>query len=370
MAEQQTQLSRVIKLRNWYGKYERQISSISLIGGFVFDAVTLKRVDLFWENFWVVAHLIIVGVCIVLVHAIEKNEGDERNPSSWHFWLVNTLQFFFGGILSTYLVFYFRSGDILVSWPFLLVLALAFWANEALKRSFVRLSFQIGLFFLSIYSFAIFLVPILLHQLGNWIFILSGVVSLIFIALFLWLIRYVSKKEFEGGKTLLFSTIAGVFILINTLYFTNLLPPIPLSLKDAGVYYSMSRGADGNFVGVTEEKPWTDYFKFYPKFNYLPGQPVVIFTAIFSPSDLNLKIIHEWQRLDKNWKWVTVSQVHLTVVGGRDGGFRTFSQKTVGLSDGKWRVNIKTTTGQFIGTVRFTLVEASDLPKVEQVIKD
>jgi len=33
------------RLKNWYGKYERPISSLSLIGGFVFDALTLRRVD-------------------------------------------------------------------------------------------------------------------------------------------------------------------------------------------------------------------------------------------------------------------------------------------------------------------------------------
>src|SRR6201995_3082223 len=88
------------KARDWYGKFERPISSLSLIGGFVFDALTLKRVDLFLENFWVLAHLAIVGVCIVLVHAIEKNEGDEHNPSKLHFWLVNIQQSFYGGIWS------------------------------------------------------------------------------------------------------------------------------------------------------------------------------------------------------------------------------------------------------------------------------
>ncbi len=64
------------KIKTWYGKYERPVSSLSLIGGFVFDAITLKRVDLFWENFWVIARLAIVGTCIVLVHAMEKSEGD------------------------------------------------------------------------------------------------------------------------------------------------------------------------------------------------------------------------------------------------------------------------------------------------------
>src|SRR6185369_10909742 len=150
MTEKYTKIS---KLKNWYGKYERPISSLSLVGGFVFDALTLKRVDLLFENLWVIGHLVIIAVCMVIVHAMQKNEGDESNPSKAHFWLVNIIQFVFGGVLSTYLVFYFRSSDISVSWPFLLILALCFWANESLKRQFVRLSFQVALLFLSFFSF-------------------------------------------------------------------------------------------------------------------------------------------------------------------------------------------------------------------------
>jgi hypothetical protein len=358
------------KIKNWYAKYERPISSLSLIGGFVFDAVTLKRVDLFWENFWVIAHLIIVGSCIVLVHAIEKQEGDESNSSKTHFWLVNILQFFFGGILSTYLVFYFRSADILVSWPFLLILALAFWANEALKRHFVRLAFQISLFFLSVFAFAIFLVPILVHQIGPWVFIGSGILSLAFIALFLLLIWYVSKTEFNKSKKWVFATVAGVFVLVNVLYFTNIIPPIPLSLKDAGVYYSLQRNSDGNYISVGEMEPWYNYFKLYPDFHYLPGQPVIVYTAVFSPNDLDINIVHQWQHLNSSGKWVTASEVSLKVVGGRDGGFRTFSQKTIGLSPGHWRVNVLTTQGQTIGSIRFNLVAADALPKVLQKVNN
>ena len=147
----QIKISFLTHVQNWYGRFERPISSLSLIGGFVFDALTLKRVDMFWENLWVVVHLVIVAICIVLIHALESKEGDEINPAKLHFWLVNILQFFFGGILSTYLVFYFRSADLSVSWPFILFLGLAFWANEALKRHFVRLSFQVALFFLSLF---------------------------------------------------------------------------------------------------------------------------------------------------------------------------------------------------------------------------
>ena len=102
-------------IRNFYGKFERPISSLSLVAGFVFDALTLKRVDTLWENIWIFGHLFIIGVFITLIHLRENEGGNEKNPKKAHFWYVNILQFFFGGILSTYLVFYFRSADIFVT---------------------------------------------------------------------------------------------------------------------------------------------------------------------------------------------------------------------------------------------------------------
>jgi hypothetical protein len=106
-------------IRSLYGRFERPISSLSLISGFIFDILTLKRVDMFWENFWIVGHLVIVGVFIALVHLKDSEVNDEKNPHKAQFWFVNILQFFFGGLLSTFLVFYFRSADIFVTWPFL-----------------------------------------------------------------------------------------------------------------------------------------------------------------------------------------------------------------------------------------------------------
>ena len=360
--------SRLVEFKNWYGKYERPISSLSLIGGFVFDALTLKRVDLLFENLWVVGHLVIIAVCMIIVHAMKKEERAESNPSKAHFWLVNIIQFFFGGVLSTYLVFYFRSSDFAASWPFLLILALAFWANEALKRSFVRLGFQVALLFLSIYCFAIFLVPVITHRFGGWMFLLSGIVSLIAIYLFLRLIKYFSKEEFEKGKKILILSIGGVFVLVNILYFTDVIPPIPLSLKDAGVYYSLVPNPDGGYFATGEKSSAWNYFKLYPDFHYLPGQPIYVYSAVFSPPQLNVNIVHEWQHKDSAGNWVTTDKTPLYIAGGRDGGFRTYSMKTKNLEAGEWRVNVLTTRGQVIGRVRFNLVESETLPKIIQEV--
>ncbi len=348
---------------NWYGKFERPISSGSLILGFIFDALTLKRVDTLFENIWILAHLVIVAIFIILIHTEKSEVNDEKNPSKKHFWYVNILQFFFGGLFSTYLVLYFRSADIFSTWPFILLLAVAFIANESMKRYYVRLSFQIGLLFLSIYSFAIFLVPVILNKIGAQIFLLSGLVSLALIILFIKILFHFIKDKFEQGESSLkilkkriSYLISGIFILFNILYFTNLIPPIPLSLKDAGVYHSVGKNRFGNYIATTEDQGWLGYFKLYPDFKIINGQPVYVFSAIFSPSNFNLIIVHEWQHYDETQnKWITESLINLPVVGGRDGGFRTYSARK-NIPAGKWRVNRKTIQNQTIGTARFNII--------------
>ncbi|MGH7967394.1 MAG: hypothetical protein ACREIC_01570, partial [Limisphaerales bacterium] len=173
-----------------YGRLERPISSLSLLGGFAFDALTLKRVDIPWDNLWVAGHLAVVTVCVIWINLLkdapdENGVRPEADPHKLHFWFVNLMQFCFGGLLSVYLLFYFRSGTIWTSWPFLLILALAFIANESLKRRYARLSFQIALLFLALYAFAIYMMPMLLHRISSKVFLISGIVSMAAISIVL-----------------------------------------------------------------------------------------------------------------------------------------------------------------------------------------
>ncbi len=348
-----------VRARDWYGRFERPISSLSLIGGFVFDALTLQRVDLFWDNAWVVAHLLIVGTCIILINKNERGEGDEKNPAKMHFWLVNIMQFFFGGILSTYIVFYFRSSDIFVEWPFILILGLAFWANESFKRAYVRLSFQIILYYLSLFAFAIFIVPVVVHEMGPAIFLLSGMLSLVAIAFFLVLLSRFTRGKIRKNKETVIAWVAVVFVAMNVLYFNNFIPPIPLSLKDSGVFHSITKNVAGNYVVTADLGSWSNFFTLYDDFHASESDSVYVYSAVFSPPSLNVNIIHDWQYLDPTTnKWTDEEKMALSVTGGRDGGFRTWSVKN-DLAPGRWRVNVETENGQTIGTVRFTIVPPS-----------
>ena len=201
-----------------------------------------------------------------------------------------------------------------------------------------------------------------MHQICPKIFLLSGILSLAFITIFVGVLFIFIRDRFSESKKLIIFLILGIFILVNFLYFTNLIPPIPLSLKDAGMYHSIQKNGDGNYIATFEDYGWRGYFNLYPNFNEVTGAPVYAYSAIFSPQGLNITILHEWQRYDETQKkWITDFVINLPVVGGRDGGFRTYSMRS-SLPAGRWRVNIKTELGQTIGRLRFNVVPVDTEP--------
>jgi hypothetical protein len=357
--------SSLARARNWYKKFERPISSISLVGGFIFDAVTLTRIDRFWDNLWVAGHLVIVATCIFLVNVRGGEAAVAEDPEKAEFWLVNVMQFFFGGLLSTYLVFYFRSGTIAASWPFLLILAVAFVANESMKRHYARLIFQTGLLFLSIYAFAIFILPVIMNRIGADVFILAGIVSLALIWLFIALIAAFARERVAKNRTPRIILVLGIFIAVNLMYFYNLIPPIPLSLKAGDVYHTLTVNAPGKYTVTHEDQGWFGFLKLADDIHIVPGDSLYAYSAIFSPTDFNVQIMHVWQWYNPNAKsWQTMSRVTLPVIGGSDGGWRTFSIIDSPAA-GAWRVNVETTQGAAIGTLHFTVINAREEPSLQ-----
>ncbi len=372
-------ISVLARARSLYAYLERPISSFSLIGGFVFDALTLQRVDVFWDNFWVAAHLAIVTLCVVWINLLDDSTGEngmrpEADPQRLHFWLLNILQFFFGGLLSVYLIFYFRSGTIAASWPFLLILALAFIANESFKRRYARLSFQMALLFLAFYSFAIYFLPILLHRIGTRVFLLSGAASVAAITIILMILAVFSRRRFAGRRGwAVLGTLAGILVVVNGLYFLDLIPPLPLSLKEAGVYHSLVANGPGNYTVTSEYRTPTGlasidflarFFAITQTVHIMPGESLSVYTAVFSPTALSTKIVHEWQYYDRaKGEWITRGRVPLSVVGGRDGGYRTFSQEP-GITAGVWRVDVETPSGRVIGRLNFKVTVQNTEPKL------
>ena len=318
------------------------------------------------ENFWIIIHLLVAGFGILALTYYENKAEQKNLPAvereKFYFFLTLIIQFAFGGLFSTFFVFYLRSTSFSDSWLFILLLLVLLFGNELWKKNYTRLTFQISVLFLSLYLFLIFALPVLFHRLGADLFVLSGVLSLVVIFIFTLLLRKFSLEKFKNSHNYIKISLASIFILMNALYFLNIIPPIPLAIKASGVYHEITRTADGNYTAVGEEKLWTDYFNRYPVFHNIAGDTVYVFSAVFSPANFVTKIIHQWQYYDETKKtWVNQAKIDLPITGGREGGFRTYSFEHV-VAPGLWRVRVETVSGQMLGEIRFKVENATATP--------
>jgi len=356
---------------NLYKRYEKYISPVGLIYGFIFTSLTLTRVDMWLENFWIVVHLFIAGFGILAVtlfeNRAEKKNLSEEERSKFHFYLTLVIQFAFGGLFSTFFVFYLRSTSFSDSWPFILILLVLLVGNELWKKHYQRLAFQISILFVSLYLFLIFILPVLVHRLGADLFIYSGILSLLIIFLFTLLLRKFSQEKFKNSHNTIKISVGSIFILMNILYFTNIIPPIPLSLKEAGVYHRVVKVAAGQYEAQAEGRVWTDFFKKYPVFHQSVGDTVYVFSSIFSPTKFATEVIHQWQYYDEvRGVWVDSSKVILPIAGGREEGFRTYSFRR-SLTNGLWRVRVMTPAGQVLGKINFRIEKVNTPPSLNSV---
>lgn len=347
----------ISSLPDFYKRFEKYISPIGLIYGFIFTSLTLTRVDNFLENFWIIVHLLIAALGILAVtlyeNKAEKKEIPELDREKFRFYFTLIIQFAFGNLFATFFVFYIRSSSLAQSWIFLLILAILLVGNELWKKHYTRLTFQVSILFFSIFLFLIFIFPVIFHRLGSDLFIASGLVSLLIITIFLFLLKKISHEKFKNSHNSLSFSIIIIFLTTNILYFTNIIPPIPLSLKNSGVYHKVVKNIQGNYEVQAEPTTWRDYFTRYPVFHAQNNSEAYVFSAIFSPVKFATEVVHQWQYYDEEKKaWIDSGRIVLPILGGREEGFRTYSLRE-NLVAGLWRVKVVTTQGRVIGKVSF-----------------
>jgi hypothetical protein len=350
--------------------YERYISPIALIAGFLLDhLILLRRIDVLQTYFIFFFYLIVAGLGIVLLNMVETG----KIKREWFLRITPLIpvavQFAFGGLFSGFLSLYSKSATFATSWIFVIVVAALLLGNERFTRLYVRFTFQISIYFAVLFSFFIFFLPVVFRQIGPWMFLLSGVVSILCISLFFWVLWRVAPERVKQNWTWAVRSIAAMTIAFNVLYFTNAIPPLPLSLKDAGVYHSITRTVDG-YVLTYEPLPWyASYFRYNTVFHRTPGEPVYVWSAIFAPTNLSTTIFHQWQKYDDvRGEWVITNSFSYPIVGGRDGGYRGYSVKD-DATPGAWRVRVLTRYGQVIGQVSFTIIGVPSAPELSTKVQ-
>jgi hypothetical protein len=355
------------KVKKFVERYERHLSSVALIGGFIIDSLTLQRIDQIFENIIIISYLTIAAVSIAVVNLFVGGYLKARIFERLHTFLPIVIQFVFGGLFSGFFVFYFRSSSIASSWPFILGLLILLIGNEVFKKFYKRMVFTLSIFFFCLFSFSIFLLPVVLKRIGDLIFLSSGFLSLITIALFIWLLFRCIPQRMRDVRKMLALSIGSIYAVITLFYFLNIIPPIPLSIKTIVVAHSIERIPTGYRV-YEEAKGPLSFLKRYHTVHLVSGDPIYVYSSVFAPTALTTNVFHHWRYYDESQsRWVTRSRLEFPIRGGRDDGYRGYTTKSA-MVPGKWEVRVETPRGQVIGTIKFVVESVATVPVLKSTL--
>ncbi len=360
--------SRVSKSVELWRRYERRIMIVGILTGFIFDLFIADRPDSPTNNLILLSYLGIAGALIIFLN-LRTIRREETHPEYQPLFLIFILQFCFGGLASNMLVLYGRSGTFASSALFLCMLGAMLIGNEFLKTRYAQLRFNIAVYYTLLFTYLIIALPtFVFHSVGTLVFLATGVISLVIIAGFLGLVYWLVLRGRERAHQLYeVSFLVGfVFVLFTSLYFMRIIPPVPLSLKEIGVYHTLERLPapidDAIYRAVYEPASWFVFWRSTSSTYHITDatDKATCYSSVFAPTGLMAPIYHRWEKYDAEaGKWKDVFRTSFEISGGRQGGFRGYSSLLVG--EGKWRCNVETENGALIGRNTFT-VDGSKSP--------
>ena len=340
-------------------RYERHISMGGLLAGFLFDLWLAKRPDSTADNLLIVLYLCIAAGLIVVLNMRTLRRQMERDHPSEPLFLLFLLQFCFGGLASNFIILYGKSGTLGGSMLFVVLLVALAFGNEFQKERYQQLRFNVAVYYFLLLTYCVIAVPTyILHTVGATVFLVSVALSLGLITCFLWgLFKWVFRKQEKWQMVEVSAIVGGICLVFMLLYFTHIIPPVPLSLKQIGIYHTLQKNDHGGYFATYEKPAWYVFWRDTDsKYTYAPASEAYCFSAVFAPGKLSAPIVHQWEKYnDKTRKWELVSKFSFPINGGRDGGYRGWSAKV--LSPGRWRCDIETARGQLIGRISFSALE-------------
>jgi MFS family permease len=347
----------------WAQRYERHLSALAMVAGFVVDNLVFTRVDGTQTQLLLAGYAVACFFAIPLHHYLATRGRGKR----LQILLPVITQFALGGFWSAFVIFYGRSAVFGASWPFLIFLILIFLGSEYFHRYHARLVFTSILFFFALYAWAIFAVPVVVGSIGLWVFLTSGAIAVVAFALFTVLLRVVAHERFSQDVWRIRVGVGVVLVLMHFFYVANVLPPLPLSATAAGVYHDVWH-VPGQYYGSQESYAWpVRYLGVTRTLHMVRGGLVYAYSSIYAPVSLSTTITHRWQWYDSlSQTWVTKAAVAYPIQGGREGGYRGYTNMRVD-TEGSWRVRVETGDGRALEVLPFTIAFVSTTPPLTRV---
>jgi hypothetical protein len=335
-------------------KVRRHWQTMAFFCGFLTDILWLNKVDSMLDNATILAYVFLATVSLFLLYAGITQRFGDRWSANVQTGASIVMQYSFGGLFSGMMILYGRSGDILSSWPFLMLFASGMVANELLQKREEKLLFNLVSYYVGLFSYMVLGVPVLTGYMGPWVFVGCGVAALVYMYFLVKILSWVIPRYLMMQMRYLVFSLLSAFALLNLLYFTNVIPPIPLSLNEIAIVQGIVRFSNPSRYELTYEPvPWWRLDRrLFPVIHPTDTRSIACFTNVYAPALIKTNIVHVWEFKDENGTWQKQFQLEYPITGESRTGYRGYTQSTA-FRDGVWRCTVTTPRGQIIGRQQF-----------------
>lgn len=278
---------------------------------------------------------------IVVRHRFLDREWSE----AWKQRFTWAVQFFFGGLFSALVVCYFKSSGSLASFLLVILLAILLVGNEFLQKKYESFGVSLAFFCLLGTMFMNFAIPHLVHRIGFIWFLISTLLSFGLCAM-IW------KLSHRKKSILVAPALISIFLIVA--YIMNWVPPVPLVLKQKLACQNFDKASyscdvdDPSLLQMVGLK--------IPSVHRVDSSEVYFLTSVYAPAKLKAELEYLWYYQDPTTGKYSltdrISSGRMTINGGRESGFRTFTRKK-NVPPGKYRVEIAYKNGAVIGSGTF-----------------
>lgn len=328
------------KSKDLHNKYPNFLIALFFISGFIFDIATLGQIDEF-GNF--LGHSLYISL-LIFSYILLGKDFNNTWIKKFSIYQSDVFHFLAGGLLSGFAIFFFKSSSLSSSGMFIVIILLILLANESplfqKKGSILKLT----LVQFCISSYFIIYLPVIIGMMGVIVFLLSIIFSSIILPLVLG-----KLKHFAANDAKIISL--SISLLLTLGYFTNILPPVPLSVKEIGVYHKVVKLE--NSYNLYKEGSLTNFLGFSDtSFKAQPGDSVYIYARVFAPRGLDEELYIQWEKWDKVWR--ISDRIPLSIQGGNSWGYRAYTYKK-NYTEGLWRAKVMSSDNREIGRIDFSI---------------
>ena len=328
--------------------------------GFLYDVLTLSRVD---DGLTMVQQFVYLCVLASLLLLEQRYPVGAEPPKVlakvWR-WREDAIHFFYGSLLSTFMLFFFKSASGLVAVLFLASMFALLIANELPRFRQLGPVIRVGLFSLCVSMYLSYVLPVAIGRLNFWIFLLAQVLAGGVVYGMMWLLRRWNLLDAKAVIRQIAIPGFGVLAALLLLYLVRVIPPVPLAVTFSGIYHKVERVRavpGGVEYHLHHERAW---WKFWHKgdqdFLVRPGDKVNYFVSIFAPKGFSgYKVYVTWHYDDPKKGWRQFYRMPLPArSSGTEVGYRTYANLT-DPPEGDWLATLETEDGHEINRVSFSV---------------